>query len=64
MPAKLLFTPLSIGGSLLAGLLAKKAFEQIWGMIDKEEPPHPEHREISVPKMLIALGIAGYLMMK
>ena len=59
MAAKLLFTPLSIGFSLLAGLLGKKVFEQIWGMIDKEEPPHPEHREISVPKMLIALAIEG-----
>jgi hypothetical protein len=57
--AKLLFTPLSIGGGLLAGLLGKKVFEQIWGMIDEEEPPHPEHREISVPKMLIALAIEG-----
>jgi len=57
--AKLLFTPLSIGGGLLAGLLGKKAFEQIWGMIDKEEPPHPGDREISVPKMLIALAIEG-----
>jgi hypothetical protein len=57
--AKLLFTPLSIGGGLLAGILGKKLFEQIWGMIDKEEPPHPEHREISVPKMLIALAIEG-----
>ena len=59
MAAKLLFTPLSIGGGLLAGLLGKKVFEQIWGLIDKEEPPHPEHREISVPKMLIALAIEG-----
>ena len=59
MAAKLLFTPLSIGFSLLAGLLGKKVFEQIWGVIDKEEPPHPEHREISVPKMLIALAIEG-----
>jgi hypothetical protein len=57
--AKLLFTPLSIGGGLLAGLLGKKVFEQIWGLIDTEEPPHPGHREISVPKMLIALAIEG-----
>ena len=28
-------------------------------MIDKEEPPHPQHREISVPKMLIATAIEG-----
>ena len=59
MAARLIFVPLSVGGSLLAGLLGKKVFEQIWGMIDKEEPPHPEHRQISVPKMLIALALEG-----
>jgi hypothetical protein len=57
--AKVVFIPFSVGGALIAGLLAKKVFEQAWGLIDKEEPPHPEHREISVPKMLIALAIEG-----
>jgi Protein of unknown function (DUF4235) len=59
--ARVLFAPVSIGAGILAGMLGKKAFEQIWGLIDKEEPPHPEHREISVPKMLIALAIEGAL---
>jgi Protein of unknown function (DUF4235) len=57
--ARILFTPFSIAAGLVAGLVAKKVFEQAWGLIDKEEPPHPEHREISVPKMLIALAIEG-----
>jgi uncharacterized protein DUF4235 len=57
--AKVLFVPFSVGAGLLAGFLGKKAFEQIWGLIDSEEPPHPQHREISIPKMLIALAIEG-----
>jgi uncharacterized protein DUF4235 len=57
--ARVLFAPFSVGAGFLAGFLGKKVFEQIWGMIDKEEPPHPEHREISVPKMLIALAVEG-----
>jgi hypothetical protein len=57
--AKVIFIPFSVGGSLLAGLLGKKLFEQIWGWVDSDEPPHPEHREISVPKMLIALALDG-----
>ena len=57
--AKVIFIPFSVGGSLLAGLLGKKLFEQIWGWVDSDEPPHPEHREISVPKMLIALALEG-----
>ena len=57
--AKVVFIPFSVGGSLLAALLGKKLFEQIWGLIDKEEPPHAEHRDISVPKMLNALALEG-----
>ena len=57
--ARILFVPFSVAGGLLAGLLGKKLFEQVWGMIDKEEPPHPEDRQISVPKMLIALALEG-----
>ena len=56
---KVLFIPFSVAGGFVAGLLGKKLFEQVWGLIDKEEPPHAEHREISVPKMLIALAIEG-----
>ena len=49
--SKVIFTPFSIGAGLLAGLLGRKVFEQIWGLIDKEEPPEPKHRQISVVKM-------------
>ena len=57
--SKLFFTPFSIAAGLLAGLLGKKAFEQIWGLIDKEEPPEPKHRDISTAKMLTALAVQG-----
>jgi hypothetical protein len=56
---KLLFIPIGVLGGLLAGFIGKKVFEQIWGLIDKEEPPDPKHREISVPKMVAALALEG-----
>jgi hypothetical protein len=56
---RLLFAPFSIAAGLLAGFLGKKVFEQVWGMLDKEEPPEPEHRDISVVKMVAALAIEG-----
>jgi Protein of unknown function (DUF4235) len=56
---KFLFIPIGVAGGLLAGFVGKKVFEQIWGLIDKEEPPDPKHREISVPKMLAALALEG-----
>jgi hypothetical protein len=44
---------------LIAGFISKKVFEQVWGLIDKEEPPEAEHREISVPKMVAAMALEG-----
>jgi hypothetical protein len=56
---KLLFAPFSIMAGLVAGIIGRKAFEQVWGLIDKEEPPSPKHREISVVKMAAALALEG-----
>ena len=50
---KFLFTPVSILAGLLAGLVGKKIFERLWRLIDKGEPPSPEHRELlAVPRAL------------
>jgi hypothetical protein len=56
---KLIFAPISIALGLIAGILGKKAFEQVWGLIDEEEPPKPEHREFSWPKLIAALVLEG-----
>ena len=56
---KIFFLPFSIVGGLLAGFISKKLFEQVWGLIDQEEPPEPKHREISVGKMAAALALEG-----
>ena len=52
---KFVFTPFSILLGLLAGIVGQKIFEKIWSLVDDEEPPSPEHREFSWPKMVIAL---------
>jgi hypothetical protein len=56
---KLLFVPISIGGGLIGGQIAKKLFEQIWGVIDTEEPPKPTHRQATWPKVLAAAAVEG-----
>ncbi len=56
---KLIFTPFSIVLGLIAGLVGKKAFEEVWGLIDEEEPPSAEHREIFWPKLVAALVLEG-----
>ena len=56
---KFIFAPISIVLGFVAGMLGKKAFEQVWGLIDEEEPPQPKHREIRWPKMIAALALEG-----
>jgi hypothetical protein len=56
---KLAFIPISVAGALLAGLIGQKVFDAIWGKVDEQEPPQPEHREISLAKLAIALAIEG-----
>jgi hypothetical protein len=56
---KFLFLPISITAGILAGLVGRKAFDGIWGLIDDQEPPNPEHREFSWPKLVAALAIEG-----
>lgn len=56
---KLMFIPFRLISGMLAGVVATKLFERIWRIIDKEEAPDPEHREIPVAKLLAALVLEG-----
>jgi hypothetical protein len=56
---KALFTPVSIVGGILAGVVAGRIFKLIWGLIDDEEAPDPKHREIAYVKLVLALIIEG-----
>ena len=51
--------PLSIALGLIAGLVGRKIFEQIWGLIDEQEPPDAKHREVDYVKLILALLIEG-----
>ena len=56
---KVIFAPIGIVFGFLAGVLGKKVFEQVWGLVDEEEPPKPEHRSFSWPKLIAALAVEG-----
>jgi hypothetical protein len=56
---KFLFAPFSIIAGLIAGFLGKKLFEQVWGLIDDEEPPESEDRHATWPKVIAAAAIEG-----
>lgn len=54
-----LFIPVSIAGGFAGGIVGKKAFEAVWALIDDQEPPAPEHRDIDLRKMTAALAVQG-----
>lgn len=58
---KVVFLPVSVGGGLLAGLIAKKLFGLLWGVVDDQEAPQSEHRDIHFAKLALALAIEGAL---
>ena len=56
---QIIFKLFSIPLGILAGQLAKKLFEQIWGLIDDREPPRANHEEATYPKVLLAALVQG-----
>lgn len=52
--SRLLFAPFSIIGSLLAGLVARKAFDKVWSAIDDEEPPEAGEEAEDLRRILLA----------
>ena len=56
---KFLFMPISILSGVIAGMIGRKVFDQIWGLIDEEEPPSSKHLEISWGKLLLAGAVQG-----
>ena len=56
---KFLFIPFSITAGLISGFLGKKVFEQLWGLVDDQEPPKPTHRQASLGKVAAAAALEG-----
>jgi hypothetical protein len=57
--SKLMFAPLSLAAGLVAGFVARKLFDQVWGLIDEEEPPDGSIRDVEWPKLIAAAAIEG-----
>lgn len=56
---KILFAPIRILAGLAAGFAAQKGFEKVWATFDDHEAPEAEDREVSYPKLAIALILEG-----
>ena len=51
--------PFSIVAGILAGLVGRKVFDQVWGLFDEEEPPDSKYLEVSWPKLILAGALQG-----
>ena len=58
---QILFRPISLISGLIAGLTSKQLFGLIWGAIDDEQAPEPQHANVSYAKLVAALIIEGAL---
>lgn len=56
---KFLFAPIRILAGLAAGFAAQKGFEKVWAVFDDHEAPEAEDREVSYPKLALALILEG-----
>ena len=56
---KLAYKPIGIVLGLLAGLVSKKLFDVVWGLIDDDEPPKATTRDADWPKVLGAAAVQG-----
>jgi Protein of unknown function (DUF4235) len=56
---RLLLAPFSIALGILSGLVAKRIFSVVWGMVDEEEPPSPKDRQVPWVKLLAAGAVQG-----
>jgi Protein of unknown function (DUF4235) len=56
---KLLYIPISLGTSIVAGALGRWLFSQLWEAFDDQEPPQSEHLRTSWAKVLISAALRG-----
>lgn len=56
---KLLYKPFGVLAGILGGLVARRLFTALWGVVDEREPPEATTERASWPKVLGAAAIQG-----
>lgn len=56
---KLIYKPFGIVFGVIAGILSKKLFDVVWGLIDTDEPPKPTTQDAGWSKVLAAAAVQG-----
>ncbi|HEX4110048.1 MAG TPA: DUF4235 domain-containing protein [Solirubrobacteraceae bacterium] len=56
---KLLYKPVAIICGVIAGMLSKRVFAMLWGLVDEREPPTPSNREAPLSRVVLAAVMEG-----
>jgi hypothetical protein len=56
---KLAFRPLSLIAGLLAAMIARELFQQLWKLADRDPPPSPDDRDAQWKRLIPALALEG-----
>jgi hypothetical protein len=56
---KLAFRPLSLLAGVLAALIAREIFQQLWKLADKSPPPSSDDRDAEWKRLIPALALEG-----
>jgi hypothetical protein len=56
---KLLYKPFGLLAGIVSGLLARRLFTALWGVVDDEEPPEATTERASWPRVLGAAAVQG-----
>jgi hypothetical protein len=56
---KLAFRPVSLIAGLVAALIARELFQQLWKLADRDPPPSPDDRDAEWKRLIPALVLEG-----
>ncbi len=56
---KLIYKPFAIIVGIVAGIVSKKVFAQVWGAITDEDPRDPDDRDASWAEVIASAAVAG-----
>lgn len=57
--AQLLYKPVGLVVGAIAGVIANKLFEKVWGMLSDQEPADPEDRDAGWAEIVASAAIGG-----
>ena len=57
--SSVLYKPVGIVAGMIAGFLASKLFELVWGRISESDPPDPEDRDGGWGEIVASAAISG-----